>query len=103
VTRTSAGTIGKLLNSRLAGRPVFVDIKDDLTVIAALRGETTRTNQAIFYIEIVSNSPAEIHAFPNPDGLYGSPSSPASPANRPKSLLLHEMKEMKEIISAVLI
>ena len=32
VTRTSAGTIGKLLNSRLAGRPVFVDIKDDRSV-----------------------------------------------------------------------
>ena len=85
VMRTSAGAIGKLLNSRLAGRPVFVDIKDNLTVIAALRGETTRTKQAIFYIEIVSNSPAEIHAFPNPDGLYGSPSSPSSPANRPTS------------------
>jgi len=80
VTRTSAGAIGKLLNTRLAGRPVFVDIKDDLAVIATLRDEITRTKQAIFYIEIVTNSPAEIHVFPNPDGLYGSPSSPSSPA-----------------------
>jgi hypothetical protein len=85
VTRTSASAIGKLLNSRLAGRPVFVDVKDDVTVIAALRGEITRNKQAIFYIEIVSNSPAEIQVFPNLHGLSGSPSSPSSPANCPKS------------------
>ena len=34
VMRTSAGAIGKLLNTRLAGRPLFVDIKYDLAVIA---------------------------------------------------------------------
>jgi hypothetical protein len=85
VTRTTAGAIGKLLNGRLAGRPVFLDVKDDVTVIAILRGETTRTKQAIFYIEIVSKSAAETRVFPNPDGLYGSPSSPSCPANCTKS------------------
>jgi len=85
VTRTSAGAIGKLLNSRLAGRPVFVDVQDEVTVIVVLRGETTRTKQAIFYIEIVSKSTAATHVFPTLNGLYGSPSSPSSPANRTKS------------------
>lgn len=85
VMRTSAGAIGKLLNSRLAGRPVFVDLKDEVTAIVALRGEASRTKQAIFYIEIVSKSAAETHVFPNLDGLHRSPSSPSSPANRTES------------------
>jgi hypothetical protein len=85
VTRTSAGTIGKLLNNRLAGRPIFVDDKDEVTVIVVLKGEITRTKQAIFYIEIASKSAAETHGFPNLNGLYGSPSSPSSPADRTKS------------------
>lgn len=88
VTRTSAGAIGKLLNSRLVGRPVFVDVKDEVTAIVAivaLRGELTRTKQASFYIEIVSKSADETDVFPNLNGLYGSPSSPSSPADRTKS------------------